>query len=153
MKDFSRFLVDLWCNPSAKRQHHDNTNDETTKQRSDERGNDKTTPPFGKSSLMRGGMRACALNPPHPVRGAGRAEQDPRSCKLQSLSRPRTLRRYSSKIACWRPSGPKFPDFSDFRSLFSGSNFHENFAFFQTLPESSLNGSLSPPWPPQVAFL
>ena len=41
--DFSRFLVDLWCNPSAKRQHHDNTNDGTTKRQNNEATNEETT--------------------------------------------------------------------------------------------------------------
>jgi hypothetical protein len=37
-------------------------NDETTKQRNDERENENTTPPFSKTFLRPGGMRACALN-------------------------------------------------------------------------------------------
>ena len=54
------------------RTHDTRTTRRTTKrqrQRNDERGNDKTTPPFGKEILRPGGMRACALNPPPPLGG------------------------------------------------------------------------------------
>ena len=61
LMDLNKFLVNFWCNPSAKRPH-ERRDDETAKQRSDERGNDKTTPPFGKTFLRPGGMRASALN-------------------------------------------------------------------------------------------
>ena len=40
---FGRLFVDLWCNPSVKRQHNDTTNDETTKRQNNERRNDQTT--------------------------------------------------------------------------------------------------------------
>ena len=37
------FFVDWWCNPSVKRQHHDNTNDGTTKRQNNEATNEETT--------------------------------------------------------------------------------------------------------------
>ena len=48
----------ILADPIQNKKINERRNNEKTKQRSDERGNDKTTSPFGKSFLRPGGMRA-----------------------------------------------------------------------------------------------
>ena len=135
------FFVDWWCNPSVKRQHHDTTNDETTEQRSDERGNTKTTPSFGKSFLRTGGMRACVLNPPPPSWGNTACQSSNSKPNLipnsfpnfQVLEPPivthwlRTFRRADPKLGFERPLAlPSWIFSSFFCQFFADRKFIKN---------------------------
>ena len=72
-----RLVVEFGCSPSAKRRHNDRRNTKITKHL-----NDKTTPPFGRTFLRPGGMRASAFRRPWPQPGAGRAEYKSTFCKI-----------------------------------------------------------------------
>ena len=81
-------------------------------------------------------MRAPRFNPPPPLGGRSVPNRNSRTYRLQSLSRVRTLCRASPKIPTGRPSGLKFPIFSDFGSTFLSPKNLLNFGSFQNAPKS-----------------
>ena len=64
--------------------------------------------------------RHRSMNPPPPW-GTGVPDRNSRTCKLQSLSRLRTLCRASPKNTSPSHSGPKLPDFFGFLVIFRTS--------------------------------
>ena len=73
----------------------------------------RTAPSVGKTTtlfLRPGGMRARAFNPPRPLGGRSALNRNSRTCKLQSLSPPRTLCRAIPQNNPWTTIGHQTSD-------------------------------------------
>ena len=137
---FSRIVDPIWTHRDHNTQSTTHNTPPTTHNTTNHcscfsRPLDWPTSPNIPSIPRPGGMRARALNPPPPLGGRSVLNRNSRTCKLQSLSRLRTLCWASPKIGIGRPLGLNFPIFRFGIHFFCPKNIL-NFGSSQNAPKS-----------------